>query len=283
MHIKHQWGVVVGAMALSFTLAFAAPKPAAVHAQSYSRYATVTKKGYVMWSSLRFNHRKTNTTNYYHQTLRVKARYRHGRSQYLSLYNRYGHWLGYVNAGAVKVTTSKQGVAIGAHHYVSLTRAYPIWNNFGFHSVRHWAKNYYARTYLVKAQYHHFNGSWYNSMYDHSGRWFGYLSATGAKTTSAQGIGVATNRYVQVTASRYTQWQSFAFNRGYTMNGSGNHPLFAAKRIYYHYNGSTYYSLYTAAAWAGYINTSATRTVSSTTYANQARYFATVDNNKVAL
>jgi hypothetical protein len=232
---------------------------------NYSKYVTVTKKGYTVWGNFNWNKKMTNTTSLFGKIYLARVKYNHSNgATYLSLYDG-SKWLGYINADATKVSAKQQGNAISANKYVTLTsKNYTIWNGFDFKKVKHYSKNYYQKTYHVKTIYNHASGAVYYSLYDSKGKWFGYINATATKTASgAQGIAISTNKYVTLTSKNYTIWSGFDFKKVKHYSKNYYNKTYQVKTVYNHASGAVYYSLYdNNGKWFGYINASGTKQAS---------------------
>lgn len=224
-------------------------------------YVTVTKKNYNIYSN--FSWKKKNTTNnLYQKTYLAKVKYNHAnKSTYYSLYDSKNIWLGYVNASATTKASGAQGKAFGMNQYVTLVK-----NNYQIYQDFKWTKknsttNLLNKTYLVKTQYHHFNGSTYFSLYDAANQWMGYVNAGATqKASGAQGVAITANTYVKVIKDNYKIYSGFNWSQ---KNLSKNvlNRTFLAKVKYTHANGSTYYSLYDVNnQWMGYINATGVKT-----------------------
>lgn len=151
-------------------------------------------------------------------------------------------------------TSSPQGPWIAANQYVSVTHTgYPVYSGFNW-AVKQPISNLYHRTYHVTGKYHHQNGSTYLSLYDNKGNWQGYINAKGVDAAGQQGPHYADNRYVTFTHTGYPLYNGFSWSvrhSGSSVYGKTYHST----GIYYHFNGSTYLSLYTGTgSWMGYVN-----------------------------
>jgi GH25 family lysozyme M1 (1,4-beta-N-acetylmuramidase) len=141
-----------------------------------SGYFTTTVKGQTMWSSFAY-HGGNSTTSYYQQTYKINGVYYHSNgAKYYSLYNNTGKWMGYINAANGTEASNAGGAWIKTNQKVKLThKGYPIWQGF-FSNQVNTTTALYGKTYTVTGHYHHYNGSWYDSLY--SGKtWIGYVNA----------------------------------------------------------------------------------------------------------
>ncbi|MFY8329666.1 hypothetical protein [Vagococcus carniphilus] len=228
---------------------------------NHNKYVSITKN-YDTWSS--FNWKKRQPANkVVGKTYLAKGKYHHINGQtYLSLFDDKGNWHGYINEKASKVASGKQGSYISYGKYVTVTSEnYETWTNFN------WKKRQSAiyvsnQTYLAKGKYNHVNGQTYLSLFDTKGNWQGYINEKAAKVgASKQGAYIADGRKIVVNKKGYNTWQNFGWKKkGTTSNLVGKE--YTAKAIYFHHNGSTYYSLFdNKNNWMGYLNTDATKVV----------------------
>lgn len=228
------------------------------HADNH--YVSLTKKNWTIWKDFSFKS-GISTNTLLDQTVHVKGWYRHynGR-KYLSLYNNQGKWLGYLNEDGGKTGKGRGGAWHGTKQYVTVTKkSWTIWTEFDFKNGRS-TSSLYHKTYRVKGWYRHYNGKKYLSLYDHNGKWQGYLNANGAKTGKGRGgIWHKTSQYVKVTKSNWSVWTEFDFKSG-TSTKPLTKRIFKVKGWYQHYNGKKYYSLYDfSGKWQGYINAKGTK------------------------
>lgn len=223
-----------------------------------SGYATVTKKGYSIWSSFGWKEASTSQQQF-GKTFRVGGYYNHyNGSTYYSLYDNNNNWLGYVNKNATETTKGAQGAWMKGSGYATLTKkTYPVWKDFNW-SKQNTSKQLLNKTYRVSGYYNHYNGSTYYSLYDNKGNWQGYINAKGVqKTSGKQGAFIKDNRYMTMTKSGYDVFQNFNWQK---KSSSRNHlnTTYKIKGHYQHYNGSTYYSFYdNKDRWQGYVNKNA--------------------------
>lgn len=255
-----------------------------------NKYVTISKNKTNFWSNFNFSKSLHSSTNWYNHTFQVKNMYHHSNgSTYYSVYQG-KKWFGYLNASATKSAKSAQGPAIATNKYVSVAKSgYGFWNNFNFAKKIHYTSNYSNRTLLVKNTYYHSNGSTYYSVY-RNGKWFGYLSASAVKSAkAAQGNAVSTNKYVSIAKKGYTVWGNFSWTSKKHYTSNYYHKVFQVKTLYYHYNGSTYYSLYQNGKWFGYLSSGATSaatkpsstpTKTSTTHNNSTTVYITETGTK---
>ncbi|MGM0138979.1 hypothetical protein IGI65_001430 [Enterococcus sp. DIV0755b] len=178
--------------------------------------------------------------------------------RYESLYDINGKWLGYV-ANDELTKQANQGPARAFHQYVSISsKNYNFWQNFSW-KKRDASSNYYHQTLNAKYIYEHTNGSSYLSLYDKNNKWLGYVNKNGTKITGKQGIALSYNKSVKIKRKNYSIWQNFSWKEKNKSNNYLNQTLIA-KYQYKHFNGATYYSLYShSGVWLGYINANATK------------------------
>ena len=89
------------------------------------------------------------------------------------------------------------------------------------------------------------------------------MNAAGANVaTGQQGIYQAYNKYVMLKGD-YAIWNGFNWAKS-TSAAPYKNKTVQARGIYYHFNGSSYLSLYdNQGKWVGYINQNGTKAVSS--------------------
>lgn len=224
--------------------------------QTLNKYVTVTSASGSLWQNFSWT-KKANVSSLYHHTVLAKYAYSNANgSTYYSLYNAKGTWLGYINAGYVKVGSGQEGVAVAANSYVTITATSgSIWQNFNW-TEKAKAASLTNHTALVKGVYYHYNGSQYYSLYTTTGKWLGYINSQGTKViNNAHGSGVAIDKWVTVTSNSGSFWKNFDFDKKGNLS-SRYHQTLHAERIYYDANGSSYYSMYTkSGTWVGYMNT----------------------------
>ncbi|MGF2142516.1 serine hydrolase [Vagococcus fluvialis] len=145
--------------------------------QSFGKYVTVTNGNYETWQNFNWKQRST-TKNMKNKTYHAKGMYRHfNGSTYYSLFDNKGNWYGYVNSKVAQIGDGAQGIYQSFGRDVTIAKKnYQMWQNFLWvekdNTTRHLNKKFKAR-----GKYEHFNGSTYYSLYDNSGKWYGYLNA----------------------------------------------------------------------------------------------------------
>lgn len=225
-----------------------------------NQYITVTKNNWTIWKDFNFN-KGSSTKSLYQRTYRVKGWYRHyNGSKYLSVYDNKGNWMGYLNEDAAQIVNNQGGKWNGTNQYITVNRNnWTIWKDFNFNKGSS-TKGMYQRTYRVTGWYRHFNGTRYLSIYDHNGKWQGYLNEGGAaKAGGAQGTGFSMNKSVLVIKNGYSIWSGFNWKEKARTNSLIN-KTYQVKWYYKHMNGATYYSLYDHnGKWYGYVNSGAVR------------------------
>lgn len=148
---------------------------------SKGRYGTVLKRNYSFWQDFNFSKERHNSNQFFQNTLLVKGEYHHfNGSRYYSVYDNKNNWIGYINQQGITLGKGREGVGIAISQSVALpSNNYPIWQNFSW--VKRSNTNQLAKKkYLIKYQYHHFNGSVYDSIYD-GNNWIGYLNQSGSR------------------------------------------------------------------------------------------------------
>ncbi|HCM89009.1 MULTISPECIES: hypothetical protein [Vagococcus] len=183
-----------------------------------------------------------------------------------------------VALGATQADASAQGDYIKDGSTVQITKKnYEIWQNFGWKEKNN-TSNVYNQTFDAKGRYQHQNGSTYYSLYDNKGTWYGYLNANATKKIDGQGSYISDGSTVQITKN-YEIWQNFSWKKK-EMGSTYFNQQVQAKGRYEHFNGNTYYSLYTkTGSWLGYINANATsKTKSEGNYISDGRYVEITKN-----
>lgn len=211
----------------------------------YGKYVTenANKSSYNIWKNLAFTS-KNGKTGKAGKTYYAKYAYKHKNgSTYLSLYNKSGKWVGYVNANAMLVMAAHSYKHTAIIHKAN----YDVWNNFLWAKVKHYTKNYLNKSYTIKYAYTRGNGQAYYSLYKGS-TWFGYLNAK----ATWQAIG--TKKTVKVTLKNQTIWKNLSFTQKYGSTNAYYGNVYTVKYYYNHPNGNTYYSLYSGNEWIGYVN-----------------------------
>lgn len=256
-HTKRLVAAVV-CLGTLFAIGNVAVKP--VDAAAATNYATITKKGYSIWQDSSWKKSLHSSTNWYHHTIKISSKTTKNGSLYYRL-SKSGKYFGMINADAVKTSASAQGAAIGTNKYVSITKKdFAIWNSFGWNKKLHSTTNWLKHTVQVKYIYYHSNGSTYYSLY-RGGKWFGYLSATAVTdVANAQGNAINTTKQIAISSKTMSIWSDFSFKSVRHFSRNYFNKSFAVRRMYYHANGNTYYSLYNNdGSWFGYINATGTK------------------------
>lgn len=242
--------------------------------QDYGKFVTISSKNYEIFRNFSWD-KLNDTKNVYGKTYQARGKYNHfNGSTYLSLYDNTGKWQGYVNEKASKVGGGRQGAYQDYGKFVTITsRNYETYQNFSWTKLNE-TKNIYGKTYHAKGKYNHFNGSTYLSLYDNTGKWFGYVNEKATQTGNGrQGVYQDLNRHVIVSSKNYDMWRNFDWEVKQSSSKKYNQGLIA-KGQYNHFNGSTYYSVYDGLGnWQGYINAKGTQLVTNkqnpTTYYSQ--------------
>ena len=115
--------------------------------------------------------------------LQARGYYDHfNGTRYLTVYDKNGKWVGYINATATKLSSNGGGGKYHAYNkYVTIQSGnYDIWQNFDWQKRSHSSK-YQRKTVLARGYYDHFNGARYLSLYENNGHWIGYINETGTK------------------------------------------------------------------------------------------------------
>lgn len=223
--------------------------------QPLNQYVMISKKNYKTWENFE-GQEKYNSTDYYERTFLVKGEYRHFNGRiYYSLYDSQDNWYGLINKSGTVPTSSAQGKYHGINDYVSVkTIIGSTWADFNWQEKIK-LKDIENKTLLAKGIYHHANGQSYYSLYDKNNKWYGYLETDLVYISSGkQGKYRALNRYTTITTNKGAIWKNFEFNKKVSTSNYAN-KTYDAKGIYYHFNGSSYYSIYdNKGKWVGYLN-----------------------------
>ncbi|SLM84919.1 hypothetical protein FM121_02410 [Vagococcus fluvialis bH819] len=216
------------------------------------------------------------------QTFLAKEQVKHVNGKnYYTLYSVKEEMLGYVLAEDVSIAETQGGVYQSFGKYVTITsnQGSTISNFDG--KEKHKTNKLYKNTYLAKGKYHHFDGSFYYSLYDSKGTWYGYLNEKDTRVVDgAQGAYHSLNQYVIMNSPNYPIWQNFDWKEK-NKSKKFYQRTFLAKGEYHHYNGEIYYSLFDLNdKWYGYINKNAMKQ----TQGSQGEYvsfnkYVTVKNN----
>lgn len=168
-------------------------------------YATLLNRGRPIYQDFS-RHAASTSDAALRQTFKVTGEYHwFDGTRYVSLYRADRSWLGYMAANDVKLTAQPQGAFQTKTGWVRVTHAgYQIWKSFGFTNYSRVANGTALR---VNGEYHHSNGSVYDSLYDLTGHWLGYMNVNGVETVSDPlGPKMADNRYVTLTAKATKLW-----------------------------------------------------------------------------
>ncbi len=219
-----------------------------------NKYGTIGNTDYIFWLDLNLQQENVNSSKYYNKTLFVEKEFtfRDGKKLF-SIKNNENNFIGYIESAAVTIAGGQHGIYQNYGKYVMIKGDYAIWNGFD------WAKStsaspYKNKTVQARGIYYHFNGSSYLSLYDNQGKWIGYTNAAGANVANGQqGIYQTYNKYVMLKGN-YPIWTAFDFVKSIDLTPYKNKTV-QARGIYYHFNGSSYLSLYdNQGKWIGYMN-----------------------------
>lgn len=119
------------------------------------------------------------------------------------------------------------------------------------------------KTYRVKYTYQQ-EGETYYSLYDNNNQWQGCVKSTEVKKSdSPWGAYEEDKNYLQIQNKNYKMYNNQSWNSPYTASKYYQKTL-KVQKIYHHFNGDTYYSLYdNQNKWKGYVNKKATQIVST--------------------
>lgn len=220
-------------------------------AHSFNQYFVLTNTTQAIYTSFNWEQR-TDSEKYLNKTLLAKEVYHHMNGlDYYSLYDGQNKRIGYIPANAGKIFGSPSGQWYSADKYIKATGKYAAYSDFT-KTIKNTASSLKDKQFKVTGLYYHFNGKTYYSIYDTSGKWFGYLESRGGEELPNQGAYHNFNQYVSITLQNQPIYSSF----GWRVVGNTNshfQKTFLAKGIYYHKNGKSYYSLYDhEGKWLGY-------------------------------
>lgn len=224
-------------------------------------YLAVAKKGYTIWTSMSLNKKSSSTSGLMNHTYYIpRSFYKNGKKYYqVNDWDNYNKSYGYVNANALN-RDNVYDHPIATKKYATLTNKNAvITSNYKTGAVKHYAKNYFQKTYTVKTMYQVNQISHFiYSLYDAKGKWFGYINYSDVKISSgAQGVALPFNKKLTVKKSGYNIWTSFSFNKKTTTTTKYKGKKLTAKYVYNHASGAKYYSVYSGSKWLGYVNSSA--------------------------
>lgn len=221
-----------------------------------NQYVSLMKKGYPLWQSF-FGTQGSNSSLHYQQTYHVAGYYKAANGEtYLSLYTSHGQWQGYINQTATSKAPSAEGNWLKADQYVTISSSsYPLLKGFG--GLQSDTKGLIQRTFHVTGEYKPADGQIYYSLYDARNHWIGYLDNRAVKNASGpQGAWLAKNATAIVVKSGYPFWPRF-FSGNVKNTSTSIGQAVTINGMYQHMNGSTYYSVYQAGRWLGYVNAAA--------------------------
>ncbi len=186
------------------------------------------------------------------QSLTVISPDAEGIAQDLAVYNNQDSLIGYVNAKGVDLYAGKLGAKKDFGKFVTISGSHPLWDNELKTSTP--STNYKNQTLEAKYVYANFDGTTYYALYNNQGTLLGNIDAKGVTVTSGQqGIYQTYNKYVMLKGN-YPIWTAFDWARSIDLTSYKNKTL-EARGIYYHFNGSSYLSLYdNQGKWIGYTN-----------------------------
>lgn len=247
----------------------------------FNKYVSLKEEKSVIYKNLELE--PIEVSNYVKgQTFLAKEQIEHINGEtYYSLFNSKNETVGYILATDVEVAENQGGMYQTFGKYVTITtnQGSTLSNFDGKEKSK--TNKLYKNTYLAKGRYHHYDGSYYYSLFDSKGTWYGYLNERDAKLADGpQGIYQELNQYVVISSPNYSIWQNFSWKEK-SKSKQFNQRTFLAKGEYRHYNGDTYYSLYDSmGSWYGYINSNGTKN----TQGSQGEYvsfnkYVTVKNN----
>ena len=261
--------IFAAVMAVGVGTAVVSNTPQTAHASvtwhTTDKYVQVTSKKYSIWDNTTFTKKwgwgTTNDSSVYKHTYRVRNYFKNNGNTYYWL-ERGGVLQGYLNSKATKTVSNMHGNRVSMNRYIRITNNNDtVWRS-------DWSANfstYYkgmSHTYQVKGIYYAANGNDYYSLYN-GAKWVGYINTVSTqKVNSAQGIPLDQyKKYVKITGAKTNVWNDFGWKkiRHYSKNYLKH--TYELRRLYYHSNGQTYYSLYNGNKWFGYINANSVKSV----------------------
>ena len=137
-----------------------------------------------------------------------------------------------------------------------MKKGYALWNNLSFTGENSKTDNYYQKTLYVEKEYTFSDGTVVVSLKDTQGKLLGYVDPVALTYGNSKGGTYITDgRYVTIRSKNYTLWQNLNFSKAKGISSTYYSQTVQAKGRYNHFNGSTYYSLYSNnGTWLGYIN-----------------------------
>lgn len=248
----------------------------------YQKYVTLTGTKNLYTSNFTQTV-KNYASKFKNQQLLVTGMYHHFNGKtYYSVYDQDGKvWLGYIEKIGVKIV-GDQGPYRSYGKYFTVTgKNHSIWSNFSWRK-RLSASSVLGKTYLAKGMYRHLNGSTYYSLYDHTGKWIGYINANGGKvSTSAGGSWESFKEYMTLTGTKNLYGGDFTKTVKHKASQFKGKVLKVTGK-YEHYNGKTYYSAYepNSNEWLGYVEKAGTKkTADQGPYIHFGRNFKITSKN----
>lgn len=149
--------------------------------------------------------------------------------------------------------------------YATITgKGFVFWNDLSFKKQNTVSDNYFEKTLYVDKEYTYADGLKFVSIKDNKNQLIGYLDSRAIKYGSNKGgIYLSNPQYVTVRSQNYTIWQNFNFSKKRGMTSQYYNQTVQVRGKYNHFNGSTYYTLYTNdGKWIGYVNATGVRPAS---------------------
>ncbi|WP_061840497.1 hypothetical protein [Tetragenococcus halophilus] len=211
--------------------------------QSYGEYVTISKDNYSIWQNFNWK-QKHASADYYGQTLEARGYYDHfNGSRYLSLYDRNGSWVGYINESGTNLSGNGRGGNYQSYNkFVTISvDNYDIWQDLDFSRSRNHSSDYYGQTLEARGYYNHFNGTRYLSLYDNAGTWVGYMNENGTNLSNGQqGNYKRYGQHVTISKDNYSIWQNFNWKKKHDSADYYGQTL-EARGYYDHFNGSRFF------------------------------------------
>ncbi len=232
-----------------------------------SGYAKVVDKNYAIYNSFKFD-ATGSTDHYYQQYFKKVGQYHHvNGAVYYSVFDLFGHWLGYVNSAAVQNVTiaNPEGTWQADDRYVTVTD-----NRATLYSDFNWTKKQAAtdvmlQTFKSTGKYHNLNGLTYLSLYDKDGNWRGYINQQSITAgVSDGGAWLPANAYTTFTAANVNAYADFNQQKVATSGAGLVNQTVNISGQYHAFGGVVYYSIYDVRGkWLGYVDASQVKTTSS--------------------
>lgn len=222
-------------------------------------YGTVINPNETIWQDKELTISQGKTETIYHGTYFIEEEIideNNQKSAYL-LADKNHEKQGYVSSSVVEVTENIGGVPIKLEKYGTVkNKNYSLWKNLELTEKIKDKQELAQKTFLIKNEYHHFNGSIYYELYNNQNEFIGFMAKEDISLeNNAGGSYISTWKYGTVTKKNYSLWQNFSFSQERNNSTTFYQQTLLMKGEYHHFNGSIYYSVYdNQDNWLGYIN-----------------------------